>query len=57
MARTRSRWPLVLAGLAVVVAVVAIALAVVGTMFFRDNVQIAHGSSRDDARQAFERAK
>lgn len=57
MATTRPRWPLILAGVAVVVAVVAIALAVVGTMFFRDNVQVARGASQNDARLAFEQAK
>jgi hypothetical protein len=56
MTTTRRRWPLVLAGVAVVLTVIVIALAVAGTLFVRNNVQVAEGTSPDRARAAFETA-
>lgn len=56
MATTRRRWPIVLAGVAVFVTVVVIALAVAGTLFVRNNVQVAEGASRERAEAAFEAA-
>lgn len=57
MTTTRRRWPIVLAGVGVVVIVVIIALAVAGTLFLRENVQIARGAGRDSAEAAFDAAK
>jgi len=57
MATTRRRWPYVVAGLAVLCVVAAIALAVLGSMFLRENVQVSRGTGRDSARTAFETAK
>lgn len=57
MATTRRRWPFVLAGAAVFLVVLVVALVVVGTMFFRNNVQVAHGASRESALAAFDAAK
>lgn len=57
MTTTRRRWPIVLAGVAVVAAVVVIALAVAGTLFVRNNVQVAEGTSRERAEAAFEAAR
>ena len=57
MSSAKRRWPLVLAGIAVVIIVVIIALAVAGSMFLRDNVQVARGTGRDSAQAAFDAAK
>jgi hypothetical protein len=57
MATTKRRWPYVLAGLAVFCVVAVIALAVVGSMFLRDNVQVSRGTGRDSAETAFETAR
>lgn len=57
MTTPKRRWPLVLAGVAVVIIVVVIALAVAGTMFLRDNVQVARGTGRDSAQAAFDEAR
>lgn len=56
MTTTRRRWPLVLAGVAVVITVIVIALAVAGTLFVRNNVQMAEGTSPERAKAAFETA-
>lgn len=57
MTTKRRTWPIVLAGLAVVVTVLVIALAVAGTFFVRSNVQVAEGTSRERADAAFEAAR
>lgn len=57
MTTRRRRWPIVLAGVAVVVTVLVIALAVAGTLFVRNNVQVAEGTSRERADAAFEAAR
>jgi hypothetical protein len=57
MTTKRRRWPIVLAGVAVVITVLVIALAVAGTLFVRNNVQVAEGTSRERAEAAFEAAR
>jgi hypothetical protein len=56
MTTQRRRWPIVLAGVAVFVTVVVIALAVAGTLFVRNNVQVTEGASREGAHAAFDAA-
>jgi hypothetical protein len=57
MTTKRRRWPIVLAGVAVFVTVVVIALAVAGTLFVKNNVQVAEGTSQERAQAAFEAAR
>lgn len=57
MTTKRRRWPIVLAGVAVVITVLVIALAVAGTMFVQNNVQVAAGTSREGAGAAFAAAR
>lgn len=57
MTTKRRRWPIVLAGVAVFVIVVIIALAVAGSLFIRENVQVARGAGRHNAEVAFDAAK
>lgn len=57
MTTKRRRWPIVLAGVAVVVTVILIALVVAGTMFVKNNVQVAEGTSRERAEAAFDAAR
>jgi hypothetical protein len=56
MTTKRRRWPIVLAGVAVFVTVVVIALAVAGTLLVRNNVHVAEGASRESAQAAFDAA-
>lgn len=57
MTTKRRRWPIVLAAVAVVLTVTVIALAVAGTMFVKNNVQVAEGTSPDRAAAAFDAAR
>lgn len=57
MASGKRRWPMVLAGIAVVAAVAVIAVAAFAAMFFSENVRVSPDTSRQSAAAAFDGAK